>query len=49
MEIKLNKLVIDERINSVDLSKEISAPKEELLKIESYPLANPCDIYRSIE
>lgn len=49
MEIKLNRLVIDERINNVDLSKEIASPKEELLRIESYPLASPREIYRSIE
>jgi len=48
MEIKLNRLVIDERINPVDLSKEIAAPKEELLGIESYP-PTPREIYRSIE
>lgn len=48
MEIKLNRLVIDERISAVDLSKEIIAPKEELLRIESYPLATPREIYRSI-
>ena len=49
MEIKLNRLVIDERINPVDLSKEITAPKEDLLGIENYPLATPREIYRSIE
>ena len=49
MEIKLNRLVIDERINPVDLSKEIATPKEELLSVERYPLATPREIYRSIE
>lgn len=48
MNIKLNQLSLDEKISFTDLSKEVTNPKEEFLKLHHYPNGSLKNVYTHI-